>query len=136
MAAPMGWHALLSAETPWRSATRAANVVDGHGRLRREGLTTAEVATSTVSRRHPAGVTLGRWDNPVVINRTSSTQPCDYSTSADVEVCGKTPTTLIAFGMDTPSPTLTGDARMAGEFRYAHYCDEHLALVRDRLDRR
>ena len=67
---------------------------------------------------------------------TSSAQPCDYVVSEEEAACGKTPTTLIALGMDTPPRGQTRDAGMAGELRYAHYCDEHLASVRDRLDRR
>jgi len=64
----------------------------------------------------------------------SSNQPCDYRDAPDSEACGKTPTTLIAHGMDTPAPRdrATG---MAGDFEYAHYCDEHISQMRDRLNR-
>jgi hypothetical protein len=66
----------------------------------------------------------------------SSNQPCDYRDAPDSEACGKTPTTLIAHGMDTPSrrAPATG-AGTAGGFEYAHYCDEHISLMRDRLNR-
>jgi hypothetical protein len=67
---------------------------------------------------------------------TTSAQPCDYADSAGSEVCGRTPTTLVALGMDTPrvGPNHR-ESGESGDFRYAHYCDEHLSLVRDQLNR-
>lgn len=66
----------------------------------------------------------------------SSDQPCDFRDAPGADPCGKTPTTLIALGMDTP-PRDAGftDTGIAGDLRYAHYCDEHVTMIRERLNR-
>ena len=78
------------------------------------------------------GLPLEDWANAM-----ASMQPCDYVDSADGATCGRTPTTLVALGMDTPPlGERHPEPGTSGEFRYAHYCDEHLSVVRDELDRR
>jgi hypothetical protein len=56
---------------------------------------------------------------------------CDWKDSEEAEPCGKTPTQLLAIGMTAPDPA-KGPGH-AGEFQYAHFCEEHLPEMQRRM---
>ena len=57
---------------------------------------------------------------------------CDFvNPETDDERCGRTPTELLAIGMTAPDPT-KGPGH-AGTFQYAHFCEEHLPEMQQRL---
>jgi hypothetical protein len=52
---------------------------------------------------------------------------CEYKASADDEACGRTPTEPLAVGMSARDPGIPGSG---GLFVYAHYCNEHLPVIK------
>ena len=57
---------------------------------------------------------------------------CDFiDPGTDGERCGRTPTELLAVGMTAPDPA-KGPGH-AGTFQYAHFCEEHLPGMQQRL---
>jgi len=56
---------------------------------------------------------------------------CDFKETEDGVACGRTPTQLLAIGMTAPDPAK--GAGHAGDFLYAHFCEEHLPVMQHRL---
>jgi hypothetical protein len=59
---------------------------------------------------------------------------CDWKDSDNSKPCGKTPTQLLAIGMTASDPEKVPGH--AGDFLYAHYCEEHLPEMQRTLGQR
>jgi hypothetical protein len=57
---------------------------------------------------------------------------CEFKTDARAEPCGGVPTQIVTLGMTDPE-TPAGTGGYAGTVQYGHFCEEHEALMRQRM---